>query len=158
MSTVLPSPPENRDDITENISTFLNLRKNSYQLLANMVNPATNDNYQIYGQFDAEKITNANGKKRFLIKSVNLKWVDIISNHSTPCRVAQAKFVKKENKDLELQIFLKNVYEPHHGIDCTEVVNYKIKSGKHIYIKIIQEGEQAYTASQVGGYPCRCIC
>jgi len=154
MNTVVQSPPENRDDVMENIFTFLDFnRPELYQLLANMVNTTTNDNYQVYGQFEGKHIITPKGKRRFLIENINLKWVDIISNHSTPCRVAKAQFEKKKD-GLELQVFLKNVYEPHHGVDCRQSVNQRIKNGKKIYIKVIQEGEKDYSVNNANGFPC----
>jgi len=158
MTTAVSSPPENRDDVMENIFGVINLKKPElYQLLANMVNTATNDNYQVYGQFQGKHITNAKGKRRFLIESINFKWIDIISNHSTPCRVSHAAFEKKKD-GLELKVFLKNVYEPHHGIDCSQKVNQRVKNGKKIYITVIEEGGSDFRVSQNGGFPCNNYC
>ena len=128
MEHQMPTPPENREQINEQVFTYLHLEKsNIYQLLHNEINEDTLKSLgQVYGNFEGHRIIDADGKPFFILRRASLKYVNIDQKNEPQKKVASFEISTNPSNNMlvDFKITIEEVASQKEGADVTQDCNF----------------------------------
>ena len=132
--------PETPGDISTSIFTFLHLTEsNLFQLLYVDVDDQGANDFQVFGKFNGEVVSPFNGDAFFVLKTLELKLVNMGKNDLYA--IKKATLERNTNGELQIEAIIEPVKAQKRGVDVVittdmgiqknELIDCQVKPGNH---------------------------